>query len=178
MSFNSHTASTTKMVYATVSYGGYAGYSMGGIQIVGCSPTLQNVTASNNAYAGISINGGSPSITSSTASGNPWGIVASSGSPSISTTTVSSNTTGGIYLGAPGTPSLQTLTITGNTGFAISLDCSQTLGTVSGLTMTGNGTNAIEIRGGTVGVSTTWKKAGSPYVITNQVTSRGRRRRF
>ena len=173
VSFNSHTVSTAKMVYVTVSYGGYPAYSMGGIQIVGCSPTLQNVTVSNNLYAGISISGGSPSITGSTATGNPWGIAVLSGSPSISTTTVSSNTTGGISLGAPGTPSLQTLTITNNTGFAISQDCSQTLGTVSALTMTGNGTNAVELRGGTVAANTTWKKAGSPYVITNQVYVEG-----
>src|SRR5215472_367354 len=147
----SQTLATTQIAYATVSYGGQSGNGSGGITITSCSPTLSNVTLSNNAYAGISITGGSPSISSSTISSNPVGI----------------------YTSSAATPSLTTLTISGNTGFAVSQDAAQTLGTVSGLTLTGNGNNAIELRGSTLGANATWKNVGNPYIVTGSVLVQG-----
>src|SRR5215831_10596701 len=123
-------ATSTQISYATVSYGGLTG-NWGGIHIESSSPTISNVTVSNNSHSGISISGGSASISASTISSNPTGIMTWN----------------------LATPSLQTLTISNNTGFAISQDCNQTMAALSGLTLTGNGTNGIELRTGSVALN-------------------------
>ena len=61
------------------------------------------------------------------------------------------------------------MTIANNTGYAITQDAKTTLGTVSGLTVTGNTTNGIEVRGSTADVNTTWKNAGLPYILSGYV---------
>jgi parallel beta-helix repeat protein len=164
---------TSQIAYATVAYGGQAGVR-GGVHVSSCSPTLSNLTVQNNAYSGISIAGGSPTLSALTATSNPWGLVLyGTGSPNVTGSTVSSSTVGGIYVGSPSSPSLQTVSITDNTGFAISQDAKVTLGTVSGLTATGNTTNGIEVRGSTADVSTTWKNVSLPYVVTGDVYAQG-----
>ena len=161
---------------ASIRYGGVNNVS-GGIYVQACSPTLDAVTVQNNAYAGISVWGGAPQITGSTLSSNPWGVVIqNSATALLGTSTVSGNTSGGIYVGSPAypsvpsKPSLTTVAITGNTGFAISMDAKVSFTTATGLTVTGNTTNAIEIRGYTVGVicdmDTQWKSLSIPYVVT------------
>jgi flagellar hook assembly protein FlgD len=166
------TAASSQIAWATISYGGRTGY-YGALHVNGCSPTLSNVTLQNNNYSGLSVVNGSPSISSLTSSNNPWGAVLSgTGSPSISSSTISSNTAGGISIYSPISPSLQTITFSGNTGYAVSQDGAVTMGTASGLTATGNTTNAIEVRGngGTVTVNTTWKSGGLPFVVSSDVT--------
>ncbi len=92
---------------------------------------------------------------------------------------MSGNSSGGIYVGSPAypglptKPSLTTVAITGNTGFAISVDAKVTFTTATGLTVSGNTTNAAEIRGyatgGVVGdTDAQWKLLGAsvPYVVT------------
>src|SRR5215472_994880 len=161
--------SSTQISYATVSYGGLTN-NWGGIHVIGCSPTISNVTASNNMNGGVTVNGGAPTITSLTSTGNQWGMVIwGSATASVSSSTLSSNTAGGIYLQAPVTPSLQTVSITNNTGFAISQDAGATLGTVSGITATGNTNNAVEVRGSTASANTTWRSFGLPYIVTGDV---------
>ena len=162
-------ATATTIAYATVSYGGQAS-TYGGITVTGSSPTIQNVTSQNSNDSGIRINGGSPTITNCTLTNNPWGLVPyGTGSPNVSGTTISNNTAGGIYLLSPTVTSLQTVTIANNTGYAITQDAKVTLGTVSGLTVTGNTTNGIEVRGSTADVNTTWKKVGVPYILSGYV---------
>src|SRR5262249_22618278 len=169
--FDQYTAAGSQISYATVSYGGGLG---GGIIISGSSPTISNVTVQNNSNAGVYINNRSPAISSLTATSNPWGMsIYGTSSPSVSSSTISSNTAGGIYIASPASPSIQTTSITNNTGFAMSQDGAVTLGTVSGITATGNTTNGIEIRGSTAGVNTTWKSVGLPYVSTGTVTVGG-----
>src|SRR5215471_1139563 len=66
-------ATSTQISFATVSYGGLAN-NWGGIYVIGCSPTISNVTLQNNVHSGIAVYGGAPTITALTATGNPWGI--------------------------------------------------------------------------------------------------------
>lgn len=141
----------SKIAFAAVEYGGYAvgyGGDFGGILVSGSSPTLQNVTVRNSAVAGIIVTGGSPTITGSTLTSNPVGLSVS----------------------YPGTPSLQSTTISGSAGFAASMGPQVTLGTLSGLTFTGNGSDAIQIAGGTVSVNTTWISGGVPYVVKGSIS--------
>ncbi|MEO8190351.1 MAG: FlgD immunoglobulin-like domain containing protein, partial [Acidobacteriota bacterium] len=52
-------------------------------------------------------------------------------------------------------------------------DGAVTLGTVTGLTATGNTNNAIEIRASTPGANTTWKNVGLPFVVTGDIYVQG-----
>jgi flagellar hook assembly protein FlgD len=136
----------SSIAYAIVKYGGSV--SGGGIRIIDSSPSLQNVTSQNNLHSGISCEGSSsPLITASMSTANPVGL----------------------YLTTPSAPSLQALTISSNTGFAISLDSKVTLGAVSGITATGNGNNAVEVRFNGIDVNTTWRNVGIPYVSSDIV---------
>jgi len=165
----SATLSSSQISYATVSYGGLDG-TWGGIYVNGCSPTISNVTVQNNVDSGIRINGGAPTISNLTATANPWGLyILGPSTASVSSSTVSSNTSGGVYVVNPASPSLQTVSIINNTGYAISQDAAVTFGTVSGLTVTGNTYNTVEIRAWTVTVNTTWKNFGLTYVMTGSV---------
>src|SRR5262249_44351939 len=66
------------------------------------------------------------------------------------------------------TATLTTLTISNNAGFPISMDSKITLPSVSGLTLTGNGTNGIQLVGN-VDVNTTWKNFGVVYYPSSYV---------
>lgn len=147
IAFYSLAVSSSKIAYATVEYGGYAGgfsNTFGGISVIGSSPTLQNVIVQSSAVAGILVIGGSPSVSGSTLTGNPVGFSVS----------------------YPATPSLETTTISGNAGFAMSIDPRVSFSALSGLTVSGNGTNAIEVRTGTIDVNTTWRNGVIPYVVS------------
>ncbi len=148
--FYGQAVSSSRIAYATVEYGGYAGGvngTFGGILVSGSSPTLQNITVRNSAVAGILVTDGSPDITGATLTGNPVGLSVS-------------------YPGAPG---LQNATITKSGGFAVSIDPRVTFAALSGLSFSGNGTDAIQVAGGTVSASATWKDGGVPYIVANNV---------
>jgi flagellar hook assembly protein FlgD len=139
-------APSSKIAYGTVEYGGFAGgvnNTFGGIFVVGSSPTLQNVTVQNSAVAGIVVTDGSPTVSGSTLTGNPIGFSVS----------------------YPATPSLDTTTISRNAGFAISMDAPVSFAALSGLTVSGNGADAIDVRTGAVEVNTAWRNGGIPYVL-------------
>ncbi len=143
-------ASSSQLTYATVSYAGLTSYNFGGIKIDTSSPTIRNTTVQNCAHSGITIQNAS--------------------APLIADTTLASNPTG-LYIAYPATASLQTVTLSSNTGYAISLDARTTLGTVSSLTATGNGSNAIDARSTSsdVNLNTTWKNIGLPYIVTGDL---------
>lgn len=170
--FSSAATAASRISYATVRYGGVVG-NWGPLSIEGSSPTLQNITAQNNAHSGISVFGGSPTISGSSLSSNPLGLWVRDATVSLSSTTISNNSTGGIsvlqFVATPPSLSLSTVSITNNAGYAMSLDPRMTLGTTSNLTITGNTSNAVELRGGVVDLNTTWKQLPVPYVITNDV---------
>jgi parallel beta-helix repeat protein len=142
--FSDPGASSSQLTYATVSYAGVTG-NWGGIRIDTSSPTIRNTTVQNCAHSGITI--------------------LNTSNPFIADTTLTSNPTG-LSISYPGSASLQNFTIANSSGYAISADARTTLGTISGLTATGNGTNGIELRPNTVDLNTTWKNTGLPYVMT------------
>ncbi len=143
---SSAATATSRIVNATVSYAGVDqpfpfGLHTGGVHIQGSSPMIQNTTVQNCLWAGISVVGsGSPTISGSTLSSNPIGLI----------------------MDYPASASLQSLTLSNNTGYAMKMDPRITLGTVSGLSATGNGTNAIQLfpATGDLDVSTTWRNTG------------------
>jgi parallel beta-helix repeat protein len=151
----SGTTSTSRIAYAIVSYAGEPGGYRGGIAVENCSPTIENTTVQTNSYAGITLRvGGSPVVRNSTITGNSGdGIIASEGS----------------------SPTLDTLTVTNNSAFPVSTHAKVTFASISGLTLTGNGTNAVALWQGDyqyVDVNTTWKNPGVPYVVTHDVDLR------
>ncbi len=92
------TTATSRIAYATVRYGGQDFFN-GGIHIENCSPTIENTTVLNNAYAGISVRGtgASPVISGSTLTGNAFGLRAENlASPTISNSTISNNLSSGL----------------------------------------------------------------------------------
>jgi flagellar hook assembly protein FlgD len=141
------------ITWATVHWSGDSGSNRGSVHVESGAPTLSNVTIQDGVFAAVSVNGGTPTInSSSTLKNHPIGLYAT---------------------GYTSSANLQSSTISNNTGFAISLDPEVTLGTVSSLTTTGNGTNAIELRcpGATIAHSTTWKSVGLPYVVNGPYAS-------
>ena len=149
LQFYASGASSSLLKYATVSYAGVTG-AYGGIRINASSPTIRNTTVQNCAHSGISLEAPSTSL--------------------IADTTLTSNPIG-LYAAVGTSPSLQTVALTSNTGFAISVDPRVTFGTITGITATGNGTNATELRAwnASVDTSTTWKSFGIPYVATDNI---------
>ncbi len=138
-------AAASLVQYVTMTYAGQNGF--GGIYVDTCSPSVQNTTIQNGSSAGVRIVG-----------------VAS---PTIGTSTISSNALG-VQVTAGATPNLTSLTISNNTGYAMSMDANITLGTVSSITATGNGTNGVQLVGN-IDKNTTWKKFGLPYYPTSYV---------
>jgi flagellar hook assembly protein FlgD len=152
--FYSGTTSTSRIAYATVSYGGDSATYRGGIAIESCSPTVENSTVQSNAFAGISVK---------------------SGGAIIRTSTITANSGDGISVATPSTPTLNTLTITNNTGFAATIHAKVTLTAASGLTASGNGTNGVQVYLGAyevVDADTTWRNTGIPYVATTTIDVR------
>jgi hypothetical protein len=76
----------------------------------------------------------------------------------------------GIEGGTGGLVHLSATQLTGNTGFAVLLADGSLDPVLSGLTATGNGTDAIGIGAGTRSGSHTWEVAGAPYQITGDQT--------
>ncbi|MEO8190422.1 MAG: right-handed parallel beta-helix repeat-containing protein, partial [Acidobacteriota bacterium] len=168
-----YAAATSQIAYATVSYGGVSNNN-GGININGSSPTVSNVTVQNNIHSGITVTGGAAAISNVTSTGNQWGMVMlGTTTASVSGSSLTANTVGGVYLAAPASPSLSAMSITNNTGWAMTQDGAVTLGTVTGLTATGNTNNAIEIRASSPGANTTWKNVGLPFAVTGDVYVQG-----
>jgi flagellar hook assembly protein FlgD len=163
------TTATSSITYADVFY------SAGGILFTGSgSPTFSNVKVQYASGTGFTVQAGSPTISATTLSNNQWGLSVTGGTPTInSSSTISNNTVGGVWVTSPAAPSLQTVTISGNTGYAMSQDGAVTFGTMSGITVSGNTTNGIEVRGSTISTNTTWKSFSVPLVATNWVSVAG-----
>src|SRR5688572_9145184 len=153
--FNSGTTPVSRIAYATVSYGGEAGGYRGGIAVDNCSPTIENTTVQTNSYAGITLRAG--------------------GAPIVRNSTIIGNSGIGVIVGVGSSPTLESLTVTNNTGFALFTHAKVTVASISGLTLAGNGTNAVELWHGDyeyVDVDTTWKNPGVPYVVTHDIDLR------
>jgi flagellar hook assembly protein FlgD len=136
--------------YATIEYGGYAAAQRGGVTIYNVSPVFDHVTIRNSAHAGATLHGGGATFTDSTLTGN-------SGP--------------GIYTLNTSTLGLTNTALTNNNGYAVSAHVATTFTSTTGITASGNGTgrDAIEMRGGDVGVSRTWTTSPLPYVVAASI---------
>jgi flagellar hook assembly protein FlgD len=117
----------------------------------------------------ILVQGSGPQLDNLSIQSGIYGLWVSSGATTLATSVISGMTTAGIRVSYPGSASLQNVTIINNTGFAISQDARATLGAVSGLTVSGNSPDAVEVRDSTVDVSATWRSFGLPYMVTGDV---------
>lgn len=142
----------TTLSYTTVEYGGSTSYLLGGITIAGQSPSLDHVTARSSAQSGIRIDGGSPVLAACTSRQNPIGVYVSSSGAA---------------------PSITDLALTSNTGNAMSAPADVQFSGMSGFSATGNGTNAIELRPGTIATNRTWRVCAVPYLVTGNVLVEG-----
>ena len=140
-------APASSVSYATVEYAGSNFSGFGGITIHGGSPSFDHVTARVNQYAGIKIESGAPSITAGT---------------------IRDNGGYGIYLTGGGA-TLTDDTFTSNTSVAVSAPANTQLSGMTGLAATGNGTNGVEFRDGTIAANRTWKTCALPYIVTGNV---------
>ena len=139
-------APASSVAYATVEYSGSNYWGLGGITIHAGSPTLDHVTVRVNQYAGIKVESGSPSISG----------------------TVRDNAGYGIYF-TGGNGTLSDLALISNTGIAVSAPCTSQLSGMTGLSATGNGTNGVEYRAGTITANRTWPTSAIPYIVTGTV---------
>ena len=137
----------SSLSYVTVEHGGSNAHSLGGITTRTHSPGFDHVTVNSNQHAGIRIDGGAPSITSSV---------------------VNANAGYGIYLSS-GDLTLTSVAFTDNTGIAVSVSPMTQLHGMTGLSASGNGTNAVEIRDGVITANRTWRTSAIPYVVNGSV---------
>jgi flagellar hook assembly protein FlgD len=135
------------LTYTTIEYAGSTTNAVGALTVRAFSPSFDHVTARVNQFAGIKIEGGTPSITSST---------------------LRDNIGAGLYTSG-GDATLTDVALLSNTGSAISAHPNTQLSGMTGITATGNGTNAVEYRAGDMTVSRTWKTSPIPYVVTGGI---------
>ncbi|HWS72276.1 MAG TPA: right-handed parallel beta-helix repeat-containing protein, partial [Thermoanaerobaculia bacterium] len=140
-------APASSVSYATVEYAGSNFSGFGGITVHGGSPSFDHVTARVNQYAGIKIENGAPSIAAGT---------------------IRDNGGYGIYL-TGGAATLTDDTFTSNTSVAASAPANTQLSGMTGLAATGNGTNGVEFRDGTIAANRTWKTCALPYIVTGNI---------
>ena len=166
----SRALASSRLSFVSVLWGGPT--DSAALVIDGCSPTLDNITVTNSSTDGINVRnvGSNPTISSTTSSSHTYAglSVYVGGTATVSNSTFSSSSNG-VYLNDGTTLNATGLTLTNNSAFALSQNAKTTMGTVSGFVATGNGTNGIELRAGTIDVSTTWRNAGLPYVVTGAV---------
>jgi flagellar hook assembly protein FlgD len=140
-------APASSLTYTTVEYAGSNTHSLGGITVLDHAPAFDHVTSRVHQYAGIKIENGSPSLTASA---------------------ITENAGFGVYL-TGGAVTLETVALTDNTGIALSAPANSVLANLSGVTASGNGTNALEIRAGTINANRTWKASAVPYLVNGSV---------
>ncbi len=165
---------TSKISYATVSYGGatdlgaiatYNNYSSTWIHI-------DHVTVSYSSSSGIYIGTAILSIDTATITNcSGAGITANNGGD-ISNSTVSNNGTYGVNITGYAWFSFFTTTISNNGNYAIGADSTTHILYLWALTLTGNGggnKNAVGLRGGGLITNSTWR-AGANWEILGSVT--------
>jgi len=174
--FNSGAVSGSQISYATISYGGNHGTDNGALVVVGGNPTFGNVTVSGSSSHGFNMGGSSATIQNCTSTGNAWyGLSVWYGAATVTNSTFSGNGDRGIGVFNTSTASLSNVTISGNGNFAIQMDATAQLTSLSGITATGNGggsKNLIAVSPGSTPVGAAWHP-GLPYQVqgTNAVVT-------
>jgi Right handed beta helix region len=138
--FRAGSSSSSRISYATISYGGqnhsFSGYSS--VYVEACSPTFDHLTVTNSATSGIKVLGAA--------------------APTITSSTITASTAAGIRVEAAAAATI-TDTVLTNNGFAIEAWANSRLLGLTGLTVTGNGggaNNAVVHYGGTIAGAEVW----------------------
>ena len=161
----SPTAGASVLSYVTVEYAGaynsgyglayvHGNYQFTSLYLDSVSPSLTNVTIRNSETNGLELYGSSSVIGNGVFSACGWsGLRASAGSrPVINTASITNNGSGGY--------------------FAVSLDATS-VPDPTNVSFSGNTKQGVEIRGGTLGSSATWKNwsSNAPYAVTGNVAT-------
>jgi len=169
LKFYNHASAKSILEYVTVEYGGFN--SNCNICLYSNSPTIKNSTIRYHSNVGIYISDdSSPTITDSIISDNgTYGVeVGGTGSLSITGSAISNNGTYGIYYAGASSATISNTSFTNNSSYPISIKPDATMeGT--GNTFSGNGTDSIELRWGTISTDTTWTYQGVPYIVTGSI---------
>ena len=167
ITFNNETVdASTVLDYVTVEYGG--GNGSGNLYLTSASPTIKNCTIRKSSTSGISAASSSAIIQDSTILDNSsYGIYSSSSPLTITGNTISNNGSYGLY--DTGSAALISgNTFSGNASYPVRMSINRTGNTNTYGT---NGTNAIEVVGGTISQSLTVKNQSLPYVITSTINA-------
>lgn len=101
-------------------------------------------------------------------------IYCQSASPTITNSVIKSGSGYGIYADDGSAPTVHHNTFTGNANYPVGLHPDKVgFCSLAGNTGTGNLSNEIEVRGGSVRASQTWPKDGMPYRVNGTVTVYG-----
>jgi flagellar hook assembly protein FlgD len=147
-------ASGSTISYATIEYAGSTSQSRGGVSLErDAVVAFDHVTLRHNAVAGLTLK--------------------TTSSATISNSTITDNNGPGVTSASSGAITVDSTSFTGNAGYAMSLDASRHLNGMSGLTASGNGGDAIELRAATIVSDLTWHASALPYVITGGVNVSG-----
>ena len=135
--------------------------------------TVENVERLNG--GGIYIFYSSPTITNSIIQNNNNGIFINGESfPIITNTTIANNALSGIYLfGSSATASISNTSFTNNGSYPISIEAGSAGNIGAENSASGNGTDAIELRGSTITSDMTLSNASIPYIVTGDISVYG-----
>jgi YD repeat-containing protein len=161
VTLNSGATATLRYVAISNVHTAYA--STAALTITNGSPSLSNLTFSNDPV-GLQINGGTVNVAGDTFTQNAVGLSVGGGTVSVTGTTFLRNTTG-IQAGSGSTLSASGNTFTGNTSAALALDASVSLAHIGQNTYSGNAFNGITITGGTVRGALTWQTLGNAPIL-------------
>ncbi len=163
---------STHLKYIRVSYGGVRNLRGHGANIdcYYASPaTLQYITSSYSSGAGTAFFSSSPTISNLTVSNNATGIHIEGSSPTIENCTIEANTSYGINCNSSSHPTLTTNTFYNNGGYPLRMGCMSTLNNNTFRASRGNTIPAIEVNGGRISQSRTWPHQGQDYLVLGEI---------
>jgi len=142
--------SSTNLSYTTVEAGG--GPWDAAITAQAGTNTLDHVTLRTMRFIGLRVSGGTTTFTNGTITGQAVGDSSA------------------VDLNSPGSLTISDSSVINNAGIAFSLRLGASLNGMSGMTVTGNGSNRIHYRTGTINANETWKSFGLPYYPDGTIT--------
>jgi Right handed beta helix region/FlgD Ig-like domain len=166
--FQSGSSTLSQMSYVNVMWGGNRGTDSGAVVIVGGNPTFDHVMVSNSSTHGFNM-GGTPStsfatIKNCTSTSNGWyGLSVWTATATVTDSTFANNVDRGLGVFNTSSASLTNVSSTNNGTYAIQLDPSAQIASMSGVTASGNASgDVIAMNAGTTPTASAWH-AGLPY---------------
>jgi len=163
--------SGTILDYCDISYGGSYEGILGLLNTSSDNLTISNCTIQHSANSGIFMDDSSPNIQNCTIQNNSsHGIHMKDGSsPNIQNCTIQNNTGYGIFAETGDcNPTISGGSIENNNSYALRLPPDPLRG-LTGVTITGNNPNAIEVMAGNVTADATWDHSVDYYYISGDV---------